>query len=145
MPDPDYKNLALRAFALAKWTDDSDFALRDECLRELDAIAAELGVSDCEEPEKLGIPWPPRSLYAIAADAGLTDDDGTALHGSADVITMELLALAEELKPGIERADALNAAVAAGLAQMIGNRAYPEFSRGQPLMDRIKAFAILIS
>lgn len=86
-----------------------------------------------------------KTLALRAAEAGLIDDDGTALHGSADVITMELLALAEELKPGIERADALSAAVAADLAHIIGNRAYPEFSRGQPLMDRIKAFAILIS
>lgn len=51
---------------------------------------------------------------------------------------------AEELKPGIERADALSAAVTAKLAHLYGNRAYPEFSRGEPLMERIKTFAALI-
>lgn len=85
------------------------------------------------------------TFRALAADAGLTDEDGTALHGSADVITTELLALAEELKPGIARADVLSAAVAADLADLIGNRAFPVVSRGEPLMERIKAFAILIS
>ena len=57
--EPNYKQVALRAFALAKWAEDSDFALRDEYMRELDAIAKELGVSDCKDPEELGIPWPP--------------------------------------------------------------------------------------
>lgn len=84
-------------------------------------------------------------LQLIAIEAGLIDDDGTALHGSADVITTELLALGEELKPGIERADVLSAAVAADLAHLYGNRAFPTVSRGEPLIERIKAFAVLVS
>ena len=59
MTTPDYKSIALRAYALARWSEDADFALYDEYLRELDAIGKELGVADIENPEDLGIPWPP--------------------------------------------------------------------------------------
>ena len=146
MTTPDYKSIALRLYAHAKFAEDSDRYL-DAYWQDVDAIGVELGVADIENPADLGIPWPPQSPCVIAAvEAGLIDDDGTALHGSTDVITKELLALAETLKPGINRANALSAAVAADLASFpITDRAYADYSRGQPLIDRIKAFAILIS
>jgi hypothetical protein len=146
MTTPDYKSIALRLYAHAKFAENSDRYL-DSYWQDVDAIGVELGVADIENPADLGIPWPPQSPCVIAAvKAGLIDDDGTALHGSTDVITTELLALAETLKPGINRANALSAAVAADLASFpITDRAYADYSRGQPLIDRIKAFAILIS
>ena len=145
MTTPDYKSIALRLYGYGKFAE--DYGYREEYWSQLRAIGVELGVADIENPEDLGIPWPPQSLVMIAAvEAGLIDDNGTAVHGSTDVITTELLALAETLKPGINRANALSAAVAADLASLpVTDRAYADYSRGWPLMDRIKAFAILIS
>jgi hypothetical protein len=54
----DYKTLALRLYAHAKFAEDSDRYL-DAYWQDVDAIGAELGVADIENPEDLGIPWPP--------------------------------------------------------------------------------------
>jgi hypothetical protein len=56
----DYKTLALRLYAHAKFAEDSDRYL-DAYWQDVDAIGAELGVADIENPEDLGIPWPPTS------------------------------------------------------------------------------------
>ena len=58
MTTPDYKTLALRLYAHAKFAEDSDRYL-ESYWKDVDAIGAELGVADIENPEDLGIPWPP--------------------------------------------------------------------------------------
>jgi hypothetical protein len=58
MSTPDYKTLALRLYAHAKFAEESDRYF-DAYWQDVDAIGAELGVADIENPEDLGIPWPP--------------------------------------------------------------------------------------
>lgn len=58
MPEPDYKTLALRLYAHAKFAEDNERYL-EEFWKDVDSIGVELGVGDIEDPEELGIPWPP--------------------------------------------------------------------------------------
>jgi hypothetical protein len=58
MTTPDYKSLALRLYAHAKFAEDADRYL-DSYWQDVNAIGVELGVADIETPEDLGISWPP--------------------------------------------------------------------------------------
>jgi hypothetical protein len=57
MTTPDYKSIALRLYGYGKFAE--DYGYREEYWSQLRAIGAELGVADIENPEDLGIPWPP--------------------------------------------------------------------------------------
>jgi hypothetical protein len=57
MTTPDYKSIALRLYGYGKFAE--DYGYREEYWSQLQAIGAELGVADIENPEDLDIPWPP--------------------------------------------------------------------------------------
>ena len=54
---PDYKSIALRLYGYEKFAE--DYGYREEYWSQLRAIGVELGVADIENPEDLGISWPP--------------------------------------------------------------------------------------
>ena len=57
MTTPDYKSIALRLYGYEKFAE--AYGYREEYWSQLRAIGVELGVADIENPENLGIPWPP--------------------------------------------------------------------------------------
>ena len=57
MTTPDYKSITLRLYGYGKFAE--DYGYREEYWSQLQAIGVELGVADIENPESLGIPWPP--------------------------------------------------------------------------------------
>ena len=76
MTTPDYKSIALRLYAHAKFAEDSDRYL-EGYWQDVDAIGVELGVGDIENLADLGIPWPPTATVQCERPASyelLADD-----------------------------------------------------------------------